>query len=472
LFRTLIVSTALVVVVFMAIAYRRSRDPFHPMLYLGSMVFFMYVVMPWYLGTFRSLELQEFLRDEQLSYVQAINLIGVVGLLGGVLVGAGGARFVPDALPATLGGAIRRRLYMAALGLGGIGWAGYLYTLVQVGGFAAAYGERYGGGWDDSGYVRESFLLTIPALILIMTSRYGTRLRAIDWLAVVSFALPLLAQGLLGARRGPTFMILMALGIAWYGTRGSRPGLATVLAAGAGLAFFLLLLVANRDTIHLGSELRLDAPATGYLEASEGNEFVYGSATIVNVDARHSYFWGKRFLVIFLFRPIPRAIWPNKYDDSARLLSIPNLDEGNLGLGMEVFADTVGWVGAQGSAPGIIADLWAEFWIGGFLILALLGYLYGRVWRQLMTGRAAWLSFYALMVCLSLYLIAQSFEAWGFRMLLLSVPTWLAWRFANPARVIAGVAHSTPQLARRQSNRALPRVSPQYPPPSRPAAPG
>ena len=117
----------------------------------------------------------------------------------------------------------------------------------------------------------------------------------------------------------------------------------------------------------------------------------------------------------------------------------------------EGFADALGWVGAVGSAPGIVADLWVELWWVALAALAALGWCYGWVWRKAVTGDPAWASQYAILSALSIYLVMQTMEAVIFRTLLLSLPCWLVWRWALRAEAHYSRSQSavsrTPELA-------------------------
>ena len=67
---------------------------------------------------------------------------------------------------------------------------------------------------------------------------------------------------------------------------------------------------------------------------------------------------------IFFIRPIPRFLWPSKYQDASRILGIPDL-EVNLGTGgRKISFGTLGWAWwLLVLAPGIVADMWLEFWV-------------------------------------------------------------------------------------------------------------
>jgi hypothetical protein len=136
----------------------------------------------------------------------------------------------------------------------------------------------------------------------------------------------------------------------------------------------------------------------------------------------------RRYLAQFLVRPVPSAIWPTKYED----FGVPELLR-NAGTG-EGFGDVLGWKGAVGSAPGIIADLWVELWWLSVPAMALLGWCYGFVWKKAVTRGGPWSSQYVILSALSIYLVMQTMEAVIFRTILLSVPCWLTWKWALRAR--------------------------------------
>jgi hypothetical protein len=394
------------------------------------MLAFLYSFLPLYLAFTQREGLRAYLDDDDLIYVQILNGLGAISLCLGVLLGSGpaiGSR--PQAW--TLQHGVRRRLAGAAVGLGLIGLAAYLYMLAHVGGFSGAYGVAYGGVWADTGYVRDLPYLTVTALLLLLAARTGQRLSRIDWAWTLLFAAPWLIHGLLGARRGPTFMVLVAFGAGWYLMRSRRPRLTTTMVGGLFLGLLLLFLVAHRDQIYLGSDFDFDNAAGAYVfEASPGNEFVYGAGAILHADALGGHGWGRRYATVLLVRPIPRFLWPSKYDDAAAVLGTPSI-ETNMGVGTEAFHETLGWTGATGAAPGIVADMWLEFAWAAFLVILCIGWCYGRAWSKAVTEGGMWGVTYCLMFSLSAFLVMQTLEAMIYRLLLLAVPALLAWRYAT-----------------------------------------
>ena len=235
-------------------------------------------------------------------------------------------------------------------------------------------------------------------------------------------------------------MSFATLSLAWYLFKGKRPALVQMMAAGALIAYLILFLVTNRGEIHLGSDFNVDYDVTSILGSTSGsNEFIYGAGAILNAEHTGRFYWGRRYLAQVAVRPIPRQWWPDKYAD----FGVPEL-ELNAGTGGQVFQDTLGWVGAPGSAPGLVADLWLEFrWIA-FPVLLLIGWAYGRCWRRAVEEGGPWVLQYIILGTLSLYLVMQTGEAVIFRLIILSTPVWAAWRWAN-GRIVAGAKQTAPQ---------------------------
>ena len=428
-FLFLTILTAIVVLVSILMAYRRSRDSFHPMIYMGLMLFYLYSYLPLSLFFQDADRLQTFLSVRQLEYIQGLNLLGVISICVGILIGDKGLRWSKLSKPKwVLPPIVEQRINRAAIACGFIGVIAFAVGIINVGGIEAAYGGGYGGGWDDSGYIREAPLLTLPAMLWFMTSHMRRKLTRFEWGLVFLFAIPQLMHGLLGARRGPTAMILVAIVMGWYLIRFRRPPLPIVVTGSVLLGLLLLFLVSNRGNIYLGSEFNFEGTQSYATEVGSSNEFIYGGGVILNTDKKDIYLWGRRYFTIFFIRPIPRALWPSKYEDASTILAIPNLEK-NLGTGTDTFSETLGWAGAVGAAPGIVADMWIEFWWYYCIVLFIIGWFYGMAWRKAVSKGGLWIPVYTLMTSLSVYLVMQTLEAMSFRFLLTATASWLIWRY-------------------------------------------
>ena len=423
MFEALLVATALVAVIGLLAALDGSRDVFHPLVFIAPMLAFLYSWMPYKLWSVNGLD--RYFDTNQLLFVQRINIFGVLAFVGACL--WAGVRLPANRVVSTppLTQEACRRLLVGACIAGMVGLICWGVTIINVGGFTAAYSTSYTGGWDDSGYVRDGTLQLLVAVLLAITSLAagGPRIPAI-WIMAL-FGFPWLSQALLMARRGPTFAFVVVVLMGWYTTRRKRPPVFAVGGLGIALGWLVLFLVTNRGSIYLGSDFDVKTDVSGIVNTADtGNEYIYGSGTILASIRRNHYFWMRRYLAQILVRPIPSSVWPTKYED----FGVPELRV-NAGTG-EGFADALGWVGAPGSAPGIIADLWVEVSWLSIALMALLGWAYGVVWKKAVLKGGPWSTQYVLLAALSIYLVMQTMEAVIFRVIELSIPCWIVWRWA------------------------------------------
>ncbi len=423
MFEALLAAAVLIAVLGLIVALDGSRDVFHPLVFIAPMMIFLYGYMPWKIDAAGGLA--QFFDTAQLLFVQRLNVLGILAFVVACCAAGLRVRRRADRVSQQLSPRACRRLLIGGILAGGIGLTCWAITIVNVGGFVHAFSASYAGGWDDSGYVRDGSLLMLVGVLLSLTSLAAGGQRLYTLIATAVFGLPWLTQALLTARRGPTFAISIILLMGWYINRKKRPPVLAMGGLGLALGWLVLFLVTNRGSIYLGSDFDVKTDVSSIVDKPDtGNEFIYGSGTILNSQRRDHYFWMRRYLAQILVRPIPSAIWTNKYAD----FGVPELlENGGTGSG---FADTLGWSGAVGSAPGIVADLWIEMWWLCVPFMALLGWTYGFVWRRAVTRGGAWSSQYVILSALSIYLVMQTMEAVIFRTLLLSIPCWLSWRWA------------------------------------------
>jgi hypothetical protein len=427
MFEICLLITVVIVACGITFAMDGSRDVFHPLIFVGPMFLFIYGWMPWKL--FQSGGLEQFFDMDQLLFVETLNILGVLAFIAACL--SVGTRFKQNRpkTPEKLSLPTCHRLLIGASIAGAIGLLCWSITIINVGGFVNAFSASYSGGWDDSGYVRDGSLLMLVGVLLSVSSLSAGGPRAISLFLMALFGLPWLSQAILMARRGPTFAIFIIVLMGWHINRKKRPPILAVGTLGLCLGWLVLFLVTNRSSIYLGSSFDVKTDVSSIVDKPDtGNEYVYGTGTVLSSERRDHYFWMRRYLAQLLVRPIPSAIWPTKYED----FGVPELLH-NAGTG-EGFGDTLGWNGAVGSAPGIVADLWVELWWLAVLAMAGLGWCYGFVWRKAVIHGGAWSSQYVILSALSIYLVMQTMEAVIFRTLLLSLPCWLTWRWALKAR--------------------------------------
>src|SRR5262249_51560161 len=188
----------------------RTKDPFYPTLYLLPQLAFIYVIYPLY-GASVDRELFEMVGGgfDELTLYQTAIIAFLFSLFIGIRVGSRRRQEQTNvAVPASK----ESMLYGAALVCAGAGIVAWLYMVENGGGFAAAYGAAYGGGSADEGYIREAAYLGTVAVLLVMAARKNKGLRVIDWSTIMLAVVPIVIQGILGARRGPTFIVIATVG--------------------------------------------------------------------------------------------------------------------------------------------------------------------------------------------------------------------------------------------------------------------
>uniref|UniRef100_Q01XK4 Oligosaccharide repeat unit polymerase n=1 Tax=Solibacter usitatus (strain Ellin6076) TaxID=234267 RepID=Q01XK4_SOLUE len=405
-------------------AYVKYRDPFHPAIILLPMCAFMYALMPLWLS--RGGGLYAYVSEEQAVWVQTVIIGGLACLVGGLFqgssatldrsTGARSYRYKPEVL--RLGGYV----------LGSIGLLAWFYTIGNSGGVLSAFSSAKGMGWSEVGYIRDAaYLMIVGVLLLLSPDAYAPKDKL--WrIALIALSLPYSMQGLLGAQRGPTFLIVVSIGISWYLARRRRPSLLLVFGGGLMLGLLLLFLVTNRGSIYIGSQESLKTDVSGNLEANEANEYIFGSGCMISSHQTGDYFWGKRYLAQLVVRPVPRQLWPTKYVD----FGVPEL-EANAGVAGAGLGPVMGWTEIPGAAGGLVADLWVEFSWLALPVLWLVGYAYGITWQKAVTLSGPWSTQYTILTLLSIFMVSQSGEAVICRLFLLSLPSWWVWRKAQYA---------------------------------------
>lgn len=404
--------------------WMRWHDVFHPTIYCVPQLVFLYVGLPLYGLTTDEFEfLSRAGYWDELSKFQIVADVMCLALVGGIWRGARYARKASVPIvqqnPNTI--------LAVGIAFGLLGSLAWIVGIINVGGFDAAYGHAYGGGWDDSGYIREAAQFGFVATPLVILARRHGGMKPRHWMLVLIFIFPLLVQGLLGARRGPTFLALA--GIAGSYILVFRPRIPFALAATGALAIGLLLLwlVANRDAIYLGSDKKLDGSVSMMLENWSGNEYLFSSAIVRYVDETGDTFSGLRILAHMGARIIPHSLWPTKYADVVSALGL-NIDlTQGAGIPVDRIATITGWDIAVGAAPSVVGDFWLEFGILAPFAMFAVGWLYGRLW-SLSRSDPRVQPAYVLLAALSIYLLMQTIEAWMFRALLFGLPALVILR--------------------------------------------
>lgn len=315
----------------------------------------------------------------------------------------------------------------------------FLWNLLAQGGVEAVYGRAYGGAWADSGYLREAPLLAVPAAISLALAIRRSRGRPSwrDGLVLVLCLLPLLTHGFLGARRGYIFMGIAALGASAVVSGLVKARLILVAPLVIIMFVTMVTVVSNRQNLYVGGSWEIENDPMEIFELREGQEFVFATALHEAASQRVRPYYGGRYLTVLLIRPIPKQLWPTKYEDASNIFGIPNLEREGQYLPSSDFSWVTGWTQETGSAPGLIADVYIEF--GG--LGAIFMFLFGLILR-LIDDRSHYEELFVIVkyivVAFFAYAVAQGFEPFIFRVVLVAVPIVTLFMLNSTRRPVKG----------------------------------
>lgn len=432
-FELLVGLTGLILVVGAVVAYSRTADILHPLLFLGPLFFYATVIDPLavkhLLGRF-------FVNQSDVIFVLVLNLLCITVLVAGALHESSAHRGRRNA---SLQEYERRQLRRVALVLAVVAGVAYTSGIVNQGGFVAAFSQAKGGGQSNSGYIGEAMNLGLVGAVMAALSQYRRRWNGQTLAVLIIGVLPNLIQGTFGGRRGPLFLAVAASLLGWTVTRPRTPRLWVLGSALAVLLLSVAFVGSQRRHLYLGSE---DAVVKwedfiGIVQpdevAAEGNNFIYATGFVLSTRYSGEFTWGRRLAVNLLVRPVPRQLWPTKYEDVGATW-ITNEYPGLGHLTVDDWVDGVGWIPLAGSSGLSISDLFGEFSWG--VILAM--YLIGRAFAWLRFRRSnlggVWELLYLEALILSIYLATQSFSAFYHRFLILAVPTIIVWKMIMSRR--------------------------------------
>lgn len=421
-------------------AFTRSKDAMHPATFMSPLFLYFYCVWPLLIN--RPGGLPMYFSPEELERVAGLYFVCIVALYLGML-------NVPKGIPRQIRGnmvgdlgvfslnltpGVRKRLFVLGIVLGLIAIAAFWYSLSNVGGFVSAYSRAKGGGWTASGYLGEARLLAYPGIALVALARQRLRIRLVDVFLVLILASPHLIQGTFGGRRGPLFLILAMLFISWYIARGTRPTLKKGILGVAVISVTVVLVWSQRQHLYLGSgqefEISRVLDRLAPEEIGRGDEYLAGVATVLTADEIQNFYWGYRYFVTFVIRPIPRQLWPTKYEDVGADWLYQYGDE----VREERYLHAVGFTLLSGSSTGFIADVYYEFAWGAVFVSYLLGRLLSMFWIRHRLRGGLWTILFLETLTLSIYLPTQSLTAFLHRLMFMGIVTYLVWRhWVEPA---------------------------------------
>jgi len=463
MFEILILLTGTAILVAMVVGYQRTRDPLSPMMVFGPLLLFVYVYSPATL-LWNGKLLDRFPDPRDLLLAGIVNLLGVAAFCTGAVTYSAPRGWTGRSvrLPTFhLSHVARRRILLIGLALGSAAVAGFIWLVHLSGGPVHVFTQPKPFLNARSGYLGELPMLALPALFLLAIAKQGRTLGVHHYVAALVIASPHLVMGTLGGRRGPAFLILSTLLICWYLVHNRRPSARTVLCGVVAAGFIMLFLISNRQSLYLGSQRGVNWQAfwqqvtlrDAEVKHESGQEYTVGVAMIVTSTEYQRFYWGRRYLAQIVVRPIPRQLWPTKYDDIG--LGWMARAPGTCGFSRSEWNAACGFEPTLGAAAGFVADLYLEFSFLAIVFSYGLGRLYSYAWRQWVTQGRFWAVVYFGLMALAAYLAAQSVIAWLYRALILIVPAWMLWR-TTLGRSVSSLRLARSAVAGRERGRPAP----------------
>ncbi len=436
MFDLLAAVSGLAVAFFALWAYFRYGDAFHPAVFTAPLMIGGYSIWPLLLN--RTGDLEFLLGSEDLVRIQGYYLAALIAfylamLLGGSSKALKFRQLSPwrDVAQTIRGQQARRKLVKLAAGLGAVAMLAYWYSILNAGGFDEAYSYYKGGGRAESGYLGEAVLLAYPAALVYALTRQGRGMRARDWVIVLVILSPNLFQGTFGVRRGPLFISLAMIFVTWTVAKGRVPNIRKT-ALGVGLIVLAVGFMwtqrmtwfdSRTEIVESSGVERTLLPSTENLWL---NDYVAGVGSALITEYYDKFFWGKRWFVDLVIRPIPRQVWPNKYEDVGAYWK----EAGNP-TGFSDFEQihVLGFALPRGHSMGMLSDMYSEWQWYALFFLFLLGLLLRWLWfKHRMVGQV-WTAIFLCAIGLCIYMPTQSFSAWYQRFLIMAVGTYFAWRW-------------------------------------------
>jgi hypothetical protein len=410
-----------------AIVWSRTRDSLHPLIIAAGVAVFFAGYQPavfMFTG-----DIGRLLTISQAIFVMLVNAVFLTAFVGGSVLATPHSNFKSGPPLPKLSEDRANVLFALGLTVGLLGMAFRIAALAGVGGFTQAYSRSYGGATtDDSGWLRDAWYLCFSGVILMVLSSRSRRIGFLTWASIALVLSPHLVHTVLGARRGPLFVVVVVTALAYYFTRQTRPKLGITLIVGFLLGVAMLALIANRDRLYLGSrelfEDTRDVRQSYAFKGGEGAEFLAGGAKVVAADALGKYGLGVEWVEVLFLRPIPKEILPDKYQ------ILPHE-----GVTMQDITAAVGWTPGEGFADTFLLELFSELsWFGVVFAFAA-GWLITVVWRRAVFNGSFMCA--ALYVCAGqglLHLMAQDFKAWLVPFLIIAAPVLaVVWATAPSA---------------------------------------
>jgi len=248
--------------------------------------------------------------------------------------------------------------------------------LERSGGIAASFSESHGSAMafkTNTAYLYDGPFLILSGSVMMMFGVVNSNGRWKRLMPYLFLLIPL-ATAILTGSRGGFFQTGAIYFVGRSIARRKRVNFGQTVRMLLPLAVGVFVMVAYRGVLHLGPQTTEDVPSveTAYNDVAGvseygrehgfvAQEFVYHAAVLDTVDQTGKLDYGIGWAEFLVINPIPKILWPEK---PARRDTEVTWDD--------IYEQTSITI-APGSAPGMVADLYARFHLLSAIFFLLLG---------------------------------------------------------------------------------------------------
>ena len=344
---------------------------------------FIYLLQPAYM--IWDGELDYFLTDAMVVKALLVSAAALFCLMWGWRRGGHGVRRLLER-PAPQEGWDAGRLYRYGMAAACVGTVLHVMWVRRSGGFLQAYGQMHGLGLHTAGYTAYIYMgmfWVLSGVAMMIISGSKRRLTPAQQMGIAVFAGAYALNGLLQGSRHDVFAICAVVWVGWSLARRSRPSIDRAAPALAVACLGALLMVGYRSVLYLSSDTPeapevaqavnhwLGVDDVGIRYRNTEVEFVVCALALETVDQTQKYDFAISWLEAYTLHLIPRVLWPDK-----PILQVSMIPESPIGSGISQadVREVTGVTLANGTAPGIIAEMYMSFGMFSLLFFMCLGW--------------------------------------------------------------------------------------------------
>jgi hypothetical protein len=337
----------------------------------------------------------------------------------------------------------RRAMWSFGFGAAFIGLILHVVFIERSGGIAASYSLAHGHAmaWrENTAYLYDGPWLMLSGSSMMIFAYPKSRTRRWMMYTPYGFLTVFLANAIMGGSRAGLFGVISVAFVSNAIVRRWRVQAwqAFVLLFAAGCVITIVFV--NRDRIHLGPHSSREVESSsqafddlvGPSESDQehdttAQEFLYHAVQLNTVNETGKLDYGLPWIEFLVINPIPKLLWPEKAFPPPR------------GVTWEDIKEHTSLTIAAGSAPGIVANIYARFGLASVLFFFGLGSALRRLFIAACNlSSSATAVGYVMIYAASLNMFAQGFDAifvsLGYSMAPVLLFSWLARESKRKAR--------------------------------------